>query len=86
MSILIDKLRAALGFKLIPDDLGDGGMAFVGFLNFASSDSEQARMLQVEYFNATGKRPCNDRRATAAETGEYIDWLIETQWGEASLQ
>ncbi len=79
---LIDDLRAIFGFKREPIDIGDNDVAFLGFLNFASGDSIEARMLQAIYFNATGKRPCNDMPATAAQTGEYIDWLIETQWGE----
>ena len=82
MSAVIEKLRAVMKFKRQPEDLGDGGMAFVSFLHFASGDSEQAHAVQAAYFNATGKRPCNDMRATAEQTGEYIDWLIETQWGE----
>lgn len=78
----IKSLREAFGFKRQPDDLGDGGTAFIAFLNFATGDSKMAHSLQAEYFNGTGDRPMNDSRATAAQTGGFIDWLIETQWGE----
>ena len=84
MSILVAKLQESFGFQRTPMDPGDGGIAFVHFLQFASGDSEMAHQLQATYFQATGKRPCNDMRATAPKTGEFIDWLIETQWGEAS--
>lgn len=77
----IEKMRAAFGFKRTPSDIGDGGMAFIGFLNFASGDSETAHELQKVYFEDTGKRPMNDMRATPEQVGHYIDWLIETQWG-----
>jgi hypothetical protein len=84
MTVLIDKLREAFAFKRTPDELGDGGAAFVGFLNFASGDSEQAHKLQALYFQDTGRHAHDDKRATPAEVGQYIDWLIETQWGAAS--
>ncbi len=82
-SALMTELRAAFGFKREPVNLDDGGIAFLGFLNFASGDSEVAHALQKAWFNASGKTPCHDMRATPAQAGEYIDWLIETQWGEA---
>jgi len=83
MGILIDKLRAQFGFARSPEDLGDGGVAFVSFLNFASGDSEEAHKLQALYFADTGRHAHDDKRATPAEVGQYIDWLIETQWGPA---
>lgn len=83
MDDLIPKLRAAFNFERTPDDLGDGGMAFAGFLNFAAGDSAVAKHIQLAWFQSTGKPPRDDMRATAAEAGEFIDWLIATQWGEA---
>lgn len=76
-------LRAATGFKREPLNLRDGGVAFISFLNFASGDGDMARQLQAAFFNATGKAPRNDLRATPEECGEYIDWLIQNHWGEA---
>ena len=84
MAIVIDKLREAFAFKRNPEDPGDGGMAFASFLNFASGDSEEAHKLQALYFTDTGRHAHDDKRATPAEVGQYIDWLIETQWGAAS--
>lgn len=81
---LVEKLRAEFGFKRNPEDLGDGGLAFVGFLNFVSGDSEEANGLQALYFADTGRQPLDDMRATPAQVGEYIDWLIKTQWGDAT--
>lgn len=82
MEDLIHKLREAFGFKLTPMNPGDDGVAFVCFVNLASGDTATAKKLQADYFNATGKRPVNDRRANVAEVGEFMDWLIANHWGE----
>jgi hypothetical protein len=78
----IEKLRAMFKFKRNPEDLGDGGLAFIGFLNFVSGDSDEAHSVQLAYFKDTGGHPLDDMRASPEQAGKYIDWLIETQWGE----
>lgn len=83
MDDFISKLRAAFNFERTPDDLGDGGVAFASFLNFAAGDSTAAEQIQLAWFQSTGKAPRNDMRATADETGSFIDWLIVNHWGEA---
>lgn len=84
-STLVDHLRAALGFEREPMNLDDGGLAFIGFVRFACGDSDVAHALQACWFNASGNAPRHDTPATSAECGQYIDWLIQTQWGEAGV-
>lgn len=83
-----DKVQAilrAFNCKLQPRDLGDDGIAFLSFLSWASGSTDMARAIQAAYFTQTGRLPRHDSRATADETGQYIDWLIERHWGEAAL-
>lgn len=80
----VEMLRETFAFRLHPMDAGDGGIAFTFFLNFATGSTDEARRLQAAYFNATGKSPRYDAKASAHECGEYIDWLIENHWGEAA--
>lgn len=81
MSDYIEPMRRAFGFKLIPLALPDQGYAFIRFLQFASGNSPEALRLQQAWATQAGKVAFSPL-ATPEESGEYIDWLISTEWGE----
>lgn len=78
----IDTLRDRIGFKLIPLDPGNDGVAFAGFLNWATRDSVMAEQLQADFFVASGRAPGIRKIADMAETADFVDYLIRAHWGE----
>lgn len=66
------KLKQGIGFKREPALVNlDGGMSFMGFLCFASGESEGANEMQ-RGFEAENGTFHGTRQAAA----DYIDWLI----------
>lgn len=78
MSAAIDNLRKRVGFVKIPLALPDDDAALMGFLHFANSDSKEAKALRAEF----GKGHDMAGETLQQTAAAYIDWLIETQWGE----
>ncbi len=72
------QLRADIGFKRIPVIAGPDASMFLGFLSFASGDSDEANALQ-EIFDAGHADP---KKRSEENLAGYIDWLIVNYWGD----
>lgn len=75
---MLSTLKANLGFKKTPEDLGDGHLAFMCFISYAAGDSPEAKKLQSAFF---GDKDVNEM-AGIKECADYVDWLIVNHWGE----
>ena len=72
------ELKAHVGFTKNPDRPGNSDEAFLGFLSFASGDSDAAKAIRLVF-----TKDYSDVNKTPEQTAAaFIDWLIVNQWGE----
>lgn len=78
----LEALREAFPFKRTPMNCGDGGVAFMNFIGFVSARSPIAKSIRDSFRQLTGITADAPMSASKEEVGQFIDWLIETHWGE----
>ena len=75
-------LRASTCFKLNPMQVGPNDDAFLGFLNFAFGQSDEAIEITNQFVIARGEYGPLADASIPSEAGKFIDWLILNHWGE----
>lgn len=82
MRAALDIFRKHVGFVKVPLSLPDDDAALMGFFHFANGGSKEAKALRAAFGESRNILEETLQQTAAA----YIDWLIETQWGEAGKE
>ena len=77
--MVYDELKSHIGFKKTPFNPGDDGEAFMGFLGFACSRTDEANHLHDAFKKSNAFNETDEGKQAVAA---FIDWAIENVFGE----
>lgn len=80
MPSLTTTLQERVGFTKTPLNIGDAGLAFASFVNWAIGNSAEAAKLRKAFVAIHG---IPEGETTQQHAAAFMDWLIVNHWGEA---